>query len=174
MNFTRFVVFAFILASLGACKEEGDDPSSSAAVAAESPPPSQPAMQASTAQPLVVVYKNASCGCCGMWVEHMQAHGFSVEVHDVDNLGPIKERVGLPHGMGSCHTAEVGGYFIEGHVPAAEVQRLLAEKPEARGLAVPGMPIGSPGMEQGDRVDPYEVHLVHADGSTSVYAKYPR
>jgi hypothetical protein len=125
-------------------------------------------------QPKVVVYKNASCGCCGVWVEHMQSSGFPVEVHDVDNLGPIKERVGLPPGLGSCHTAEVEGYFIEGHVPATEVQRLLAERPKAKGLAVPGMPIGSPGMEQGDRVDPYDVMLVHEDGSTSVYAHYPK
>lgn len=103
----------------------------------------------------------------------MQSHGFPVKVQNVDNLQPIKERVGVPYGAGSCHTAEVAGYFIEGHVPAADVQRLLTEKPKAKGLAVPGMPIGSPGMEQGDRVDPYEVLLVHEDGGTSVYAKYP-
>ena len=104
----------------------------------------------------------------------MQSHGFPVKTENVDNLGPIKERVGVPYGLGACHTAEVDGYFIEGHVPAADVQRLLAEKPKAKGLVVPGMPIGSPGMEQGDRVDPYEVLLVHEDGSTSVYAKYPQ
>jgi hypothetical protein len=123
-------------------------------------------------QPELVVYKNASCGCCKMWVEHMRKHGFAAKVNDVDNMSPIKERVGIPHGMGSCHTAEVGGYFIEGHVPAEQVARLLKEKPQAKGLTVPGMPIGSPGMEQGDTVQPYEVHLVHPDGTTSVYAKY--
>ena len=84
----------------------------------------------------------------------------------------IIERVGVPYGMGSCHTAEVGGYFIEGHVPAEQVARLLKEKPKAKGITVPGMPIGSPGMEQGDIKQPYEVHLVHPDGTTSVYAKY--
>lgn len=125
-----------------------------------------------TAAAQMVVHKNASCGCCGKWIEHMEHSGFEVTAQNVDNLGPIKERVGVPHGMGSCHTAEVGGYFIEGHVPADAVKRLLAEKPKAKGLTVPGMPIGSPGMESGDRVDPYEVHLVHEDGTTSVFEKY--
>lgn len=120
------------------------------------------------------VYKNATCGCCGKWVEHMRQHGFKLTVHDVDNMSPIKERVGLPYGMGSCHTAEIGGYFIEGHVPAAEVARLLQEKPKAKGLAVPGMPIGSPGMEQGNQQQPYDVMLVKEDGSTSVFAHYPK
>jgi hypothetical protein len=125
-------------------------------------------------QPQLTVYKNASCGCCKVWVEHMRKHGFAAKVNDVDNMNPIKERVGVPYGMGSCHTAEVGGYFIEGHVPAEQVARLLKEKPKAKGLTVPGMPIGSPGMEQGDTVQPYEVHLVLPDGTTSVYAKYPQ
>jgi hypothetical protein len=120
----------------------------------------------------LVVYKNESCGCCKLWIEHMRKHGFAARVHDVDNMNPIKERVGIPYGMGSCHTAEIGGYFVEGHVPAEQVIRLLNEKPKAKGLTVPGMPIGSPGMEQGDYKQPYEVHLVHEDGSTSVYAKY--
>ncbi|MFO7304029.1 MAG: DUF411 domain-containing protein [Gammaproteobacteria bacterium] len=122
----------------------------------------------------VAVYKTPTCGCCSAWVEHLRRHGFEVVTHDLDNLGPIKQRVGVPYGMGSCHTAEVNGYFIEGHVPAAEVKRLLAQRPKARGLTVPGMPIGSPGMESGDRVEPYKVHLVHEDGTTSVYATYPQ
>jgi hypothetical protein len=122
--------------------------------------------------PELVVYKNASCGCCKVWVDHMRKHGFAAKVNDVDNMSSIKERVGIPYGMGSCHTAEVNGYFIEGHVPAEQVARLLKEKPNAKGLTVPGMPIGSPGMEQGDTVQSYEVHLVHPDGTTSVYAKY--
>ena len=124
-------------------------------------------------QPQLVVYKSATCGCCKVWVEHMRKHGFATEVHDVDNLSPVKEKAGIPYGMGSCHTAHVGGYFVEGHVPAEQVLRLLKEKPTAKGLTVPGMPIGSPGMEQGDVKQPYEVHLVHTDGTTSVYAKYP-
>lgn len=124
--------------------------------------------------PQLVVYKNASCGCCGLWVDHMRKAGFAAQVHDVDNMSPVKERVGIPYGMGSCHTAEVGGYFIEGHVPAEQVVRLLKEKPNAKGLTVPAMPIGSPGMEQGDMRQPYEVHLVGQDGTTSVYARYPK
>ena len=137
----------------------------------------EPANEASSAAsvealPKVDVHKSPSCGCCGAWVEHLRKHGFEVTTHNVDNLGPIKERVGVPYGMGSCHTAEVGGYFVEGHVPAEEVLRLLKEKPRAKGLTVPGMPIGSPGMEQGSRKQPYDVHLVHEDGTTSVYAKY--
>jgi hypothetical protein len=132
------------------------------------------ATEAPTVLPKVTVHKNASCGCCGSWIEHLRHHGFEVVARNVDNLAPIKQRVGVPYGKGSCHTAEVAGYFIEGHVPAAEIERLLREKPRAKGLTVPGMPIGSPGMESGDRIDPYEVLLVHDDGTTSVYAKYPK
>lgn len=124
--------------------------------------------------PKLIVYKNATCGCCGLWVEHMRKAGFATEVHDVDNMSPIKERVGVPYSMGSCHTAQVGGYFVEGHVPAEQVLRLLKEKPKAKGLTVPAMPIGSPGMEQGDTKQPYEVHLVNPDGTTTVYARYPK
>ena len=125
-------------------------------------------------QPELTVYKNANCGCCKVWIEHMRKNGFAAKVNDVHNMNPIKERVGVPYGMGSCHTAQVGGYFIEGHVPAEVVARLLKEKPKAKGVTVPGMPIGSPGMEQGNTIQPYEVHLVHPDGTTSVYAKYPK
>lgn len=124
--------------------------------------------------PQVSVTKTPTCGCCGMWIDHLEQYGFKVSARDVDNMNPVKERVGVPFGMGSCHTAEVDGYFIEGHVPAAEVERLLKERPKAKGLTVPGMPVGSPGMEHGDRVDPYKVYLVHEDGSTSVYAEYPQ
>mgnify|MGYP001218801070 CR=1 FL=1 len=122
---------------------------------------------------LVVVHKTETCGCCHLWVQHMRDAGFQVTVRDVVDMGPIKERVGVPYGMGSCHTARVGGYFIEGHVPAADVARLLEEQPEAKGLTVPGMPLGSPGMEvaSGD-VQPYDVHLVARDGSTSVFVHH--
>jgi hypothetical protein len=125
-------------------------------------------------KPTVLVHKSSMCGCCRVWIDHMQSHGFPVKSIDDEDMGPIKERLGVPYGKGSCHTAEVEGYFVEGHVPANEVERLLTEKPKAKGLAVPGMPIGSPGMEQGDHVDPYEVLLVHEDGTTSVYATYPQ
>ncbi len=127
----------------------------------------------SKALPPMVVHKSASCGCCGLWVEHMQQAGFEVEVRNTDNLNPIKERLGVPLGKGSCHTAEVGGYFVEGHIPAEDVKRLLAEKPDAKGLVVPGMPAGSPGMDLPDgRVQPYVVELVGADGSTEAFAQH--
>jgi len=164
MRSKQFLGGLVCLTLLTACSGEGGDRIALSAAQAA----------AATPQGKMVVYKNASCGCCGIWVEHMRKAGFVVEVNDIDNLNPVKQRVGLPYGLGSCHTAEVGGYFVEGHVPAAEVQRLLAEKPAAKGLAVPGMPIGSPGMEQGDVKQPYEVFLVLNDGSTKVWAKYPK
>lgn len=123
--------------------------------------------------PRVIVHKSESCGCCKLWVEHLEKAGFSVQVINEDNLNPIKERVGVPYGKGSCHTAEVGGYFVEGHVPASDIQRLLREKPSAKGLTVPGMPLGSPGMEvPTGQTDRYEVLLVAKDGSTSTYSKH--
>ena len=122
---------------------------------------------------VVTVHKTESCGCCKLWVEHLMKAGFAVKVINSSNLGPVKERVGVPVAMGSCHTAEVGGYFVEGHVPAADVQRLLRERPKAKGLTVPGMPAGSPGMEvPSGQVDPFDVLLVAMDGSTSVYAHH--
>jgi len=131
-----------------------------------------PMEPATAALPPVVVHKNANCGCCHLWVEHMREAGFAVEVRNVGNMGPVKARAGVPPAMGSCHTAEVAGYFIEGHVPADDVKRLLAERPEARGLAVPGMPLGSPGMEVPDgRTQPYDVMLV-TDGEPSVFAHH--
>lgn len=128
---------------------------------------------AAAAAPTVIVNKTPTCGCCGVWVKHLQAAGFSVQVNDMENLAPIKERVGVPFGVGSCHTAEVAGYFVEGHVPADDIKRLLRERPQAKGLAVPGMPAGSPGMEVASgRVDRYDVLLVGTDGKTAVYATH--
>jgi len=123
-------------------------------------------------KPWVVVHKNESCGCCTLWVTHLKQAGFQVEVRNEDNQGPVKERVGVPVAMGSCHTAEVEGYFAEGHVPAQDLQRLLRERPRAKGLTVPGMPAGSPGMEVPGHVEPYDVYLVALDGSTSVYSHH--
>ena len=119
----------------------------------------------------IEVFKSPTCGCCGDWVKHLQASGFAVTVRDVGNAS-ARARLGIPARLGSCHTAAIGGYAIEGHVPVREIKRLLAEKPAAKGLAVPGMPIGSPGMEQGDRRDAYDVLLVRADGGTTVFAAY--
>lgn len=120
------------------------------------------------------VWKSPSCGCCGAWVAHMQKEGFAVKSNDLAAglLAQLKRQAGLTPKLQSCHTAKIGGYIIEGHVPAREVKRLLEEKPDAVGLAVPGMPVGSPGMEAGDDKEPYEVLLVKKDGSTEVFARY--
>ena len=123
----------------------------------------------------MVVHKSAYCGCCELWVEHMRDSGFAVEVRNVDNVNTIKEHVGVPLAKGSCHTAQVGNYFIEGHVPAGDVKRLLAEQLDAKGLVLPGMPKGSPGMEVPDgSMDVYTVELVANDGSTSAFALHGR
>ena len=121
---------------------------------------------------VVDVYKSPTCGCCSKWVDHLKANGFTVRSHDTDNVNAHKTRLGVPAGYGSCHTAQVGGYLVEGHVPAKDIKRLLKEKPRARGLVVPAMPIGSPGMEEGNRKDAYDVFLVNRDGSTQTYARY--
>ncbi|WP_445504377.1 DUF411 domain-containing protein [Microvirga sp. G4-2] len=124
------------------------------------------------ALPKVVVTKDPNCGCCGGWVEHMKAAGFPVEVVTTPQVNRVKARLGVPDDLASCHTAEVGGYVIEGHVPADAVKRLLAEKPQAKGLAVPGMPVGSPGMEvKGVENDTYEVVLFGPSGQTT-FAHY--
>ncbi len=121
----------------------------------------------------MVVHKSASCGCCGLWVDHMRHAGYAVDVRNEDNLNPIKEALGVPYGKGSCHTAEIGGYFIEGHVPAEDIKRLLAEKPDAKGLVLPGMPMGSPGMEGPEGTSqPYTVELVARDGTTRPFSQH--
>ena len=122
--------------------------------------------------PVVDVYKSPSCGCCSKWIDHLRANGFTVRSHDTDNVAQHKDRLGVPYGHGSCHTAEVNGYLVEGHVPATDIRRMLKEKPRARGLVVPAMPVGSPGMEQGKRKDHYDVLLVEQDGNTQTYTRY--
>ncbi len=107
----------------------------------------------------VTVYKSPTCGCCGAWVDHLRESGFSVVVKEQDDLAPVKALLGIPYELQACHTATVGGYVIEGHVPAGDIRRLLAEQPRGIGLAVPGMPVGSPGMEQGDEQEPFRVFL---------------
>lgn len=127
---------------------------------------------ATAALPVVEVFKNPSCGCCGAWVDHLKAAGFTVKVTLVDDNAALRQRYGLPEKFASCHTAVVAGYVVEGHVPAAEVKKLLAQKPAAVGIAVPGMPVGSPGMEMGPRKDPYEVLLIDRLGRERVFARY--
>jgi len=118
------------------------------------------------------VYKTPHCGCCTDWVKHLESNGFEVEVTNADNLNPIKQKAGLTPSLSSCHTAFVGDYVIEGHVPARDIHRLLAEAPQVRGLSVPGMPVGSPGMELGDRKDHYQVLLFNEHGQTQVFSAY--
>ena len=120
----------------------------------------------------LLVTKTAFCGCCKAWVERMKAAGFTVEVKDVDNVTPTARKLGVPDKLRSCHTAQIGGYAIEGHVPAADIKRLLAERPKAAGIAVPGMVMGSPGMEHGDHKEPYQVILFDRAGKTRVFASH--
>lgn len=140
---------------------------------------SVPARAKSPVKIPVEVWKDPSCGCCGDWITHMEDNGFSVTVHDTGNTA-ARNKLGLPQRLGSCHTALVGNYVVEGHVPAADVKKLLAQKPKALGIAVPGMPVGSPGMDgpaYGGRKDPYDVllvtrNLMSNDVSTSVFTSY--
>jgi hypothetical protein len=144
-----------------------------AAANATSPSIPAPAPALAAALPTVLVHKTRSCGCCKLWVDHLRAHGFQVDVRDHDDLADVKQRLGVPMDKASCHTAEVGGYFVEGHVPAEDVRRLLTEKPQARGITAPGMPLGSPGMEMPDgSAEPYTVELVNPDGSAVAYASH--
>jgi hypothetical protein len=119
----------------------------------------------------IEVYRDPSCGCCGAWVDYLRAHGYAPTVHEDAAMPAIKVRLGVPADTASCHTAVIGGYVIEGHVPVEDIQRLLAERPHARGLAAPGMPMGSPGMEMG-APQRYSVLLIRADGSTQVFATH--
>ncbi len=121
--------------------------------------------------PEVQIYKTPTCGCCSKWADHMEDAGFRVRVQDVTDLAPYKGKGGVPSSLEACHTAFVGGYVIEGHVPAEAVKRLLQEKPKIAGLVVPGMPIGSPGMEMGSRKEPYAILALDEDGKTSVYER---
>lgn len=124
--------------------------------------------------PQVEVYKNPDCGCCGAWVDHLKAAGFPVKVHETPDTSAVRKRHGIPDEFGSCHTGVVAGYALEGHVPAEDVKRLLARKPVAAGLSVPGMPVGSPGMEMGSRKDPFQVLLIDKAGRSSAFATYPK
>ncbi len=122
------------------------------------------------ALPVVTTYKSPTCGCCSEWVEHMEGAGFVVEAHDVSDLAAVKQEQQVPGELQSCHTAIVDGYVIEGHVPADDVKRLLAERPEGLGLSVPGMPMGSPGMDFGDDKEPYDVLLIDAQGGARTFS----
>lgn len=133
------------------------------------------AAQVQSAGPTIItVAKSPSCGCCGAWVDHMRAAGFEVSVQNVSQsrLAREKQRIGLRPEQASCHTASIGGYFVEGHVPAQDVKRLLAERPTAQGLAVPGMPAGSPGMDMGPRREIFDTILIGAEGSARIFSRH--
>jgi hypothetical protein len=130
------------------------------------------AADSENSQPRIEVWKSATCECCGNWVKHLEANGFAVHVNVADptTLSHLKHEAGITDKLAACHTAKIDGYVIEGHVPAPDIKRLVAERPEAMGLTVPGMPMGSPGMEQGGTFDHYDVLLVKKDGTTEVFA----
>ena len=120
----------------------------------------------------VVMYKDPNCGCYGKWAEHMREHGFKVKEVATTQMGQVKGEAGVPQALGSCHTARVGGYVVEGHVPAADVRRMLTDKPAIAGISAPGMPMGSPGMEGPYPADRYDVVSFDAQGRTAVYASH--
>lgn len=135
------------------------------------PTPAALAAMPAAARPLVKIVRSPDCGCCGAWIDHLREAGFGIEVTMSDDVAALKDEHGVPHALWSCHTALVEGYSIEGHVPAEAISALLDQRPDAVGLAVPGMPIGSPGMEMGDQTEPFDVIAWSASG-TSVFARY--
>ena len=177
MKMLALLVTAVVFA--GACTQAPAPTPAPAAVVAEvatpaplaTPAQSPPAMEQGLAQ--VLVHRDPSCGCCEKWVGHMQQAGFTVELRDEADMRSIKEQLGIPGDKASCHTAEIDGYVFEGHVPAEDIKRFLSEKPKARGLLVPGMPVGSPGMEvPGVKPHAYTVERLEADGSTTPFAQH--
>ena len=129
---------------------------------------------AATPAPKVTVYKTSTCGCCRLWVDHMKSNGFDVQAMDVSaaDVRAVSKAAGLPENGSSCHTAKIGNYVVEGHVPASDIQRMLKDKPAIAGIAAPGMPMGSPGMEQGGAKEAYDVMAFTKDGKMTVYAKH--
>lgn len=123
------------------------------------------------ALPVVEIYKSAQCGCCKAWAEHLQKNGFTVILHDVGDIPAARKKLGMPDQYGSCHTAKIGQYLVEGHVPADDIKRLLRDRPKSIGLSVPAMPLGSPGMES-DHPVPYDTLLIGKDGNAKVFARH--
>lgn len=153
MRFTIVSLLSALLFSLPACEN------------------AQETMAPETQAAVISVYKTPTCGCCKKWVNHLREKGFTVETHDQPSLTALKQEQGVPKGAEACHTALVDGYVIEGHVPAREIARLLEERPPVRGLVVPGMPLGSPGMEA-DRTEAYSVLAFDDTGRVSTFARY--
>lgn len=177
MGLYRFVlslVLGPVMVALSACTPTAQAPlAAAAATGPAASPAASPVVSRAQGLPIALVHKSPTCGCCGLWVDHLETAGFEVEVRDNEDVTPVKQRLGVPYGKGSCHTAEIGGYFIEGHVPAEDIKRLLAEKPDAKGLVLPGMPMGSPGMEGPEgTAQSYTVELVARDGTTHPYSRH--
>lgn len=127
----------------------------------------------SLSEPLsVAVYRSPSCGCCGEWIKHLDKHGFKVTDTKTDEMTAIKEKYNVPQDLASCHTAIVNGYVVEGHIPADDIKRLVKQKPDIAGIAVPGMPLGSPGMEAGERKESFAVLAFNRDGNFEVFKEY--
>ncbi|MBE9562154.1 MAG: DUF411 domain-containing protein [Proteobacteria bacterium] len=120
----------------------------------------------------ITVYRSPNCGCCSGWIKHLQEQQFSVIDIKTDDISKLKQKYGITAKLASCHTAIIGGYVIEGHVPAADIKRLLSEKPDIVGLAVPEMPVGTPGMEMGTRKDSFSVLTFDKNGKTTVFKHY--
>lgn len=121
---------------------------------------------------VITVYRNPACQCCKKWINHLKDHKFRVNDVVLEDINPVKTRLGIPPAHSSCHTAVIEDYFIEGHVPADDIERILLSRPEIRGLSVPGMPVGTPGMEMGQRKDPFTVIQIHEDNSTTIFNEY--
>lgn len=159
---------ALLVSACNAATGNGSSATHTASAAAATP-----AASATSSLPLITVHKSPDCGCCGVWVDHVRQAGFPVKVNDTDEMLVIKQRLGIPGDMLSCHTAEIDGYVVEGHVPIQDIKRLLSERPQARGLLLPGMPIGSPGMESPDGYrQRFVVGLLEQDGEVSRFAEH--
>ncbi len=166
----RVIASCVLAVVVTACSQAVTAPMESARAAT---PTASPRKSTTAAAPKIIVHRDAYCGCCHLWVEHLRKEGFTVDDRVEEAMSPVKERLGILPAHASCHTAEVGGYVVEGHVPASDIRRLLREKPAIRGLVLPGMPLGSPGMEV-DGVDAptYTVLALQRDGSTTPYARH--
>ena len=172
----RILLVTLMTIALAACGQESASDLAPTPVVSEAgggqPEAVEPVRSDGEGATLVTVYKTPTCGCCTLWADHMEENGFEVARVDVADLGAVKRQYGIPDSLASCHTAVVDGYVVEGHVPAEDVRRLIQERPGAGGLAVPGMPIGSPGMEvPGVAADRYDVLLI-SEGEASVFARH--
>jgi hypothetical protein len=164
---------AVTLLSVAACSPSTSRSTNADAVSDSGSPAraTSPATTAAGPEPVLVVYKTPSCGCCKGWVQHMKDAGFTVEVNDLPDLSAVKREAKVPDELQACHTARIGGYVVEGHVPAADIRRLLAEHPAVTGIGTPGMPMGSPGME-GAYTDRYDVLTFGGSGKSTVFASH--